>query len=466
MKRKRNKPVPIHSFRKSIIKYLQQPGFLIFSIILLYFIIKLASYTFSNHISTYEVTMGQITDSKTYTGLAIRSETIYSADRTGYINYYKKEGDKVAARNVICSIDTNGSIAKKITNAGKNVSKLTSTNLFEIQSVINTYLSSYQDNSYGDVYDFKNKVNAMIQEDLYANALKKYSAETDRGIVNRTFSFYNARTDGDVTFYTDGYENIKFDQFKSRNYSPSTYSVKNLKINTKVKSGAPIYKLVTSEKWNILVPLNADEIKLYQNEKYLKITFNKDKNTAVASAKIMNYDGKKFLALSLNSGMVRYISQRYLDIQINTDTSKGLKIPNSAITYKKFYVVPKKYVTTGGDSSKNGVLVLKNGKSTPEFVATDLYYEEDNNYYIEKSMIGANNRLQMPNSTATMELTTVKSLPGVYNVNKGYAVFKILDVIGKNSEFTIAKTGSNYGLTIYDHIALDASDIKENQMIR
>ena len=367
---------------------------------------------------------------------------------------------------MICSIDTNGSIAKKITNAGKNVSKLTSTNLFEIQSVINTYLSSYQDNSYGDVYDFKNKVNAMIQEDLYANALKKYSAETDRGIVNRTFSFYNARTDGDVTFYTDGYENIKFDQFKSRNYSPSTYSVKNLKINTKVKSGSPIYKLVTSEKWNILVPLNADEIKLYQNEKYLKITFNKDKNTAVASAKIMNYDGKKFLALSLNSGMVRYISQRYLDIQINTDTSKGLKIPNSAITYKKFYVVPKKYVTTGGDSSKNGVLVLKNGKSTPEFVATDLYYEEDNNYYIEKSMIGANNRLQMPNSTATMELTTVKSLPGVYNVNKGYAVFKILDVIGKNSEFTIAKTGSNYGLTIYDHIALDASDIKENQMIR
>ncbi len=58
-----------------------------------------------------------------------------------------------------------------------------------------------------------------------------------------------------------------------------------------------------------------------------------------------------------------------------------------------------------------------------------------------------------------------KSLKGVYNINKGYAVFKQIDILAQNNKYTIVDTGTSYGVALYDHIALDGSKIKENQLV-
>ena len=56
-------------------------------------------------------------------------------------------------------------------------------------------------------------------------------------------------------------------------------------------------------------------------------------------------------------------------------------------------------------------------------------------------------------------------LTGVYNINKGYAVFKQIDILAQNNKYTIVDTGTSYGVALYDHIALDGSKIKENQLV-
>ena len=56
-------------------------------------------------------------------------------------------------------------------------------------------------------------------------------------------------------------------------------------------------------------------------------------------------------------------------------------------------------------------------------------------------------------------------MEGVYNINKGYAVFKKIEKLSGNGEyFTIAK-GTDYGLSVYDHIVLDASMVTEGMII-
>ena len=57
------------------------------------------------------------------------------------------------------------------------------------------------------------------------------------------------------------------------------------------------------------------------------------------------------------------------------------------------------------------------------------------------------------------------SLVGVYNINKGYAVFKQINIISQNQEYSIIETKTAYGLSLYDHIALDGSKIKENETV-
>ena len=62
-------------------------------------------------------------------------------------------------------------------------------------------------------------------------------------------------------------------------------------------------------------------------------------------------------------------------------------------------------------------------------------------------------------------ITNTATLQGVYNINKGYAVFKQIDILAQNEEYSILKTGTSYGLSLYDHIALNGSEISEGELI-
>ena len=58
-----------------------------------------------------------------------------------------------------------------------------------------------------------------------------------------------------------------------------------------------------------------------------------------------------------------------------------------------------------------------------------------------------------------------EELTGVYNVNMGYAVFREVNVLDSNEEYSIVKAEDIYSLSQYDHIVLNASDVAENQII-
>ena len=61
--------------------------------------------------------------------------------------------------------------------------------------------------------------------------------------------------------------------------------------------------------------------------------------------------------------------------------------------------------------------------------------------------------------------TDTATLQGVYNINKGYAVFKQINMIYQNEEYAIVETGTAYGVALYDHIALDGSKVQEDQLV-
>ena len=53
----------------------------------------------------------------------------------------------------------------------------------------------------------------------------------------------------------------------------------------------------------------------------------------------------------------------------------------------------------------------------------------------------------------------------MYCINKGYAVFRHIDVIYQSDEYSIIRNGTDYGISLYDHIALDGSTIIENAVV-
>ncbi len=148
------------------------------------------------------------------------------------------------------------------------------------------------------------------------------------------------------------------------------------------------------------------------------------------------------------------------------EDESGLKIPKSSVTKKDFYLVPENYLTQGGNSKETGVLI-HNDSDDAQFKKVDVYYRdtETGMVYLDPNAFDKNTTLIKPDSTETYKLKKTKSLQGVYNINKGYAVFKQIHILCESDEYYIVESGNSYGLANYDHIALVGKDVRENDIV-
>ena len=130
--------------------------------------------------------------------------------------------------------------------------------------------------------------------------------------------------------------------------------------------------------------------------------------------------------------------------------------------------MPKSYLTQGGNSSSDGVMrqtVDAEGNAITEFLKVTVYYEEDEMIYLDPNAFDENDVLLKPDSSEVYPLEETRSLKGVYCINKGYAVFKQIQILCESEEYYIIEEGNSFGLSNYDHIALRSENIKENDVV-
>ena len=439
-------------------------GVIIFGIIFLYLIFNYFVYLTKSHVSVYEVQQGTIAENNRYNGLALRAETIYYSEYDGALNYYKKDASKVAYNNLIYSVDENGSIASAINEANADGTTIDSDSLSDIEDAIANFKQSYKSLNFYTTYTFQDDVNAMLNEALSQNALDGLSEDVANATSSNTFHQVLAPQSGIVVYYTDGFEDVTTDTFTADMFDESTYKKNNLKGTAEVSNGSPVYKMITSEIWNLVVPIDDAMAERLADDTVVEIKFLEDNKTMYAYYTITEKDGQKYLILQLKSGMVRYAKERYIEIELLLSEESGLKIPNSAIAEKEFYTIPVDYFLKGGVSDSDGILVKDGGDAA--FESPTIYYSTDEYYYVDEDEVPSGTILQKSDSSETYTVGSEKAtLSGVYNINKGYAIFKQIDIIYQNEEYSIVKTGTTYGISLYDHIALDGSKVSEDEII-
>ena len=137
-------------------------GVVVFLIIIIYVIFNLFSYLTSNPVAEYEVGQGTIAMNHVYRGLIIRDETVVNAGKSGYINYYLKNGSKASVNDIIFSIDTNGDLSNKIMSQASDGTRLETADLEEISGEIDSFRNYYDSNSYATVYSFKDELSSRL----------------------------------------------------------------------------------------------------------------------------------------------------------------------------------------------------------------------------------------------------------------------------------------------------------------
>lgn len=440
-------------------------GLFIFGFIFLYLIGTVILFVTSPHITAYEVRQGSILKDNTYTGLAIREETVVYAEAEGYINYYAQNNSKIGKGSYIYTLSKEKLDFEN--NASETDTSLTEEEKESLLMRLRQFNENFKEDSFSDTYLLKSE----IEDILHNISGRNKSDQLNSTIANGNepgMALYLAPDDGIVVFSVDGLESLTKDTVSMEYIEKDNSKKVEFSNNMGVNTGDPVYKLITSESWTLITELSESTAEALNESTYVKVHFSKDNQTLWANLEIKENSGKYLAYLSFDNSMIRYANERYLDFELILEDKSGLKIPKSAETTKDFYVVPKSYITQGGNSSNTGVLTQitdKDGKTSTEFVATNIYYEDEEIVYLDPNQFQNGAVLLKPESTEIYELKEKKSLKGVYNINKGYAVFKQINILCESDEYYIVEEGNLYGLSNYDRIALHAKKVEENAIV-
>jgi hypothetical protein len=86
-------------------------------------------------------------------------------------------------------------------------------------------------------------------------------------------------------------------------------------------------------------------------------------------------------------------------------------------------------------------------------------------YYILAEDVPENAVICKEDSSETYELNKTVKLSGVYNVNRGYTIFRYVDVIMENEDYSIVRSGVSYSISLFDRIVLNGDTVQNNQTI-
>ena len=454
-----NKPTNIQAYQK---KWHFNIGLVIFGVIFIYLAVTILMYLTGNHVSAYEVREGSILRDNAYSGFVLRDETVIQADADGYVSYFANEGSKVGAKTRVYTLSD-----KELEfndSSEEEAKKLSSDEQTAILTRIQSFSEGFREEQFGDVYMLKNNIMSVLESRTNENRQAQLDAMAEQN--SSGLQIFSAASDGIIIYSIDGYEDTTIEDITEDIFAKNEYEKKSLKNNEKIEAGDPVYKLITDDQWSIVIHLDTETAKELSEKDSVRIRFSKDQETAVADFSIHRSDGAEFGILSFNSSMIRYAKERYLDLELILEDESGLKIPKSSVTKKTFYTIPEDYLTQGGNSKETGVLV-EMGKKNPEFRKVNVYDRDEESGMVFLNMDAFNNEtiLVKPDSTDTCVMNKTKSIKGVYNINKGYAVFRQIHILCESDDYYIVESGNDYSLSNYDHIALDGDSVRENDVV-
>lgn len=443
-------------------------GVILFLFIFVYIVMVSVSYFQKDHISIYEVNEKSIADDNHFKGIALRDETLYYTEKAGYINYYVGEGERVGKNDTIYSVDENGTIYNQILENDEE-RDISANDTARVRNNISAFRKAYSNSNYSSVkdfvYDLENSVLETGSNIMVSNLKEIMKSTGDKSF----FSLISSARSGIVSYTMDGKESLEVSGITKAAFEDTQESRTQLRSNGVVKAGSPVYKMINSEDWQIVIPLTDTQFEKIKDKDKVTVIFKKDEVKTVAGLSFLNKEAEHFAVLSLNKYVIRYMNDRYLDITLLLNSAEGLKIPVTSILEKSFLLVPEKYVTVGGSSNTEGVIketFNKKGEAEYSFIPVTVFGKtEDNYYYISSDKLEAGDRIKLLESSSTYELARTGSLEGVYNVNKGYAVFRVIEKEYANKEYAIVKKGTPYGISAYDHIVVNAETINESEII-
>ena len=190
----------------------------------------------------YQVTSGPLSRNETYTGLAIREETVCTAPSSGYITYYAREGSKINASGAVYGLSS--------TKKSTSTASLATEELVKIRNDMMSFSKGFNSSKFNNTYSFKYELKGNILQ--YAESENSSSAPltsdeydesddssgkdniTNSNVYAGNESICQSQSDGIILYSTDNYEGKTIDTVTAEDFDQNSYHETDLKTSVTV----------------------------------------------------------------------------------------------------------------------------------------------------------------------------------------------------------------------------------------
>lgn len=421
------------------------------------------------HLAIHEVQKESLSLNSVVTGVIIRDEIVETTNKAGRVNYYLRDGARVKKNAAIYSVDDSNIFSSVYQNASF---ELTEADALQVKNRIKSYQKKYSDNNYAIVEDFKQDITSQIQQIIDTNLAEQITAYMNETGNSYALNTVHSDKTGVITYYVDNLDGIEKKEVTSSTFDRTDFTKENVRNTELHEIDSKAYKLITSEEWKIIAPVERDLYDILVERKSVKIRFLEDNFVVTVPSEVYTIGTDYFVELSFSDHMIRYRNLRFVDIEFLIHSDIGLKIPLTAIVDKEFFMVPLSCFTLGGNErNEDGLIVRTYSEASGEyefnFKKTEKYYDDGEYAYVDMNEFTYNTFIVYPDSPDSdpFRIGLIDKLEGVYNINKGFAIFRRIERISENEEYCIIKEGTPNGVALFDHIALDYTTAIEEKSI-
>lgn len=442
--------------------------------ILILLAVQLYRFFTTPHLSVYEVMDGSSDGEFTVPAMILRNETVYTTKNAGYLNYYFREGARVSKGSKVYSVNDSSNL-RDILNMDENNSVLSSADLARLKADIRDFCMNYEDVSYDEIY--------RVREDFLADYLRYRDLsmldEVENQSTGSAKGFFTAYTSqsGMITYYSDIYDGYTADRLNGTEFAEENRAVPE---RSSVTGLMPIdsfaYKIVDDLNWELIVAVSKENLaSIIANGETVRFSIKGDDEIHEKKYETVTAGDSIFLRIPMQRFVKDYLRMRFLDVTIYINAEKGLKIPKTALVERELYQIPERFIVTGGGNEEKKVGISleffdsETGEAAYEFYEIDPLFSEKGYYYLTDDNLPSNRYIAAPVADGEPEramlYTFLTKMEGVYNMNKGYAVFRRIVRITDVDGYILVKSGLAGGVSLYDHIILDTSAVSKDVIL-
>ena len=446
-------------------------GTVVFLLIVIFLAGNMVRSAGKKKLAVYEVSNSEISDTIKGTGVILRKEKVYTTTEDGYIHNYLSDGARVKSDGIVYTVDKTGKIQEEVNQIIEKNETPDNLDTGSILDELRAFTDSYDDSVFYTVEETNNE----LEHDLLSytgTILSQNKKELEKKYGKDCYIEVRSEKSGLVSYSSDGLEELTTDTLTEKVFKGKVH-MNDLRTQEMTKAGSDVYRLTTSQNWQIILPLSSDDYQRMHsmNENgttSVKITIEKDDFQTTVPFSCFEKGGQGYLKLSFSNYVQRYLSERYLSVEILLLQGTGLKIPASALVEKETFRVPEDYLTRGSNTeTRNHVNLIykdKKGNEKVKQVTVKVFDVQDGMASIYSSELKRGDHIEKLDEALTYSLDKTAVCYGVYSVNSGYAIFSYVDIAERNEDYCIVNEESSE-IRIYDRIVLNSNTISENEII-